>query len=172
MDRAEELYRRFLAGDNAAFEDIVRLYRENLIFFLMRTVDIHTAEDIAEDAFVELLLHPKRYNFSVSLKTYLFSIARHKASTYRTKRGRETDIDENSDYGEPSVESAVADSDEKRRLYEAIERLPKEKKSAVWLFYFEGQSYAEIARIMGKKPRQIETLLVSARELLKQYMEN
>ena len=172
MESAEALYRRFLDGDNAAFEDIVRLYRENLIFFLLRTVDIHTAEDIAEDAFVELLLHPKRFNFSVSLKTYLFSIARHKAATYKTKRGRETEIDENASCDEPSVESFVADSDEKRRLYEAVEKLPKDKKSAVWLFYFENQSYAEIAKVMGKKPRQIESMLVSARSLLKQYMES
>ena len=98
MDSAENLYRRFLSGDEAAFEDIVRLYRENLIYFLTRTVDIHTAEDIAEDAFVELLLHPKRYNFSVSLKTYLFAIAKHKAQTYGRKRAREAELDENAGY--------------------------------------------------------------------------
>ena len=172
MDSAENLYRRFLSGDGSAFEDIVRMYRENLIYFLSRTVDIHTAEDLAEDAFVELLLHPKRYNFSVSLKTYLFAVAKHKAQTYNRKRRRETELDENSEYDCRSVEDTVADTDEKRRLYEAIEKLPKDKRSAVWLFYFEDQSYAEIARIMGKKPRQIETMLVSARVLLKRYMES
>ena len=171
MDGAEALYRRYLDGDNSAFEDIVRLYRENLIYFLMRSVDIHAAEDIAEDAFVELLLHPRRYNFSVSLKTYLFAIARHKALTYKARRGRETEIYESMACDEPSVDVTVADTDEKRRLYEAIDRLPPDRKSAVWLFYFENLSYAEIAKIMGKKTRQIETILVSARELLKQYME-
>ncbi len=171
MDGAEELYRRFLDGDTSAFEKIVMMYRENLIFFLSRTVDPHTAEDIAEDAFVELLLHPKRFNFSVSLKTYLFAIARHKASTHRKKRLREAEIDENSDYGCGSVESAVIDSDEKRRLYEAIEKLPGDKRVAVTLFYFENMSYAEIAGITGKKTRQVETALVAARKLLKEYME-
>ena len=172
MDSAENLYRRFLSGDQTAFEDIVRLYRENLIYFLSRTVDIHTAEDIAEDAFVELLLHPKRYNFSVSLKTYLFAVAKHKAQTHNRKRMREAELDENAEYDAQSVENTVADTDEKRRLYEAIEKLPREKRSVVWLFYFENQSYAEIGRIIGKKPRQIETMLVSARNLLKEYMEN
>ena len=172
MDSAENLYRRYLSGDMGAFEDVVRMYRENLIYFLSRTVDIHTAEDIAEDAFVEMLLHPKRYDFSVSLKTYLFAIAKHKALSHNRKRRRETELDENAGYDSPSIEDAVADSDEKRRLYEAIEKLPQEKRSAVWLFYFEDQSYAEIARIMGKRPRQIETMLVSARGLLKRYMES
>ncbi|MCR5485088.1 MAG: RNA polymerase subunit sigma-24, partial [Clostridiales bacterium] len=80
MDNGASSYRRFLEGDNDAFTEIVKLYRENLIFFINRYVhDLDSAEDISEDVFVELLVHKHRYNFKTSFKTYLFSIARHKA---------------------------------------------------------------------------------------------
>ena len=85
----ESLYRQYLLGEKTAFDGIVELYRENLIFFINRyTGDLDAAEDLSQDAFLELLLHPKRYDFRVSLKTYLFTIARNKAFNYLKKRGR------------------------------------------------------------------------------------
>ena len=43
-------------------EELVEEYREGLIHFIFRYVrDAHMAEDLAEDVFVELLLHPDRF---------------------------------------------------------------------------------------------------------------
>lgn len=53
MDKGAELYRRFLDGDEAAFEEIMTLYRDGLILFIDRFVrDLHAAEDISVDCFV------------------------------------------------------------------------------------------------------------------------
>ncbi len=80
MDNGAASYRRFIDGDQEAFGEIVDLYRENLIFFIHRYVnDLDTAEDLAEDAFVELIVHPERFEGKSSLKTFLFAIARNKA---------------------------------------------------------------------------------------------
>ena len=50
MDNGESSYRRFLDGENDAFGEILDMYRENLIFFINRTVnDLAVAEDIAAD---------------------------------------------------------------------------------------------------------------------------
>ena len=91
----ESLYRRYLSGDKAAFDGIVDLYRENLIFFIARyTGDLDAAEDLSQDAFLELLLHPRRYDFRVTLKTYLFTIARNKAINYIKKQKRVMPLDD------------------------------------------------------------------------------
>lgn len=75
MDNGASSYRRFLEGDQSAFDEILILYKDHLIFFLNGFVhNLTVAEDLAADAFAYLLLHPKRYDFSVSLKTYLFMI--------------------------------------------------------------------------------------------------
>ena len=80
MDNGASSYRRYLDGDEAAFDEILRLYRDNLTFFINRYVhDLDAAEDLAIDTFMYLIVHRLRYNFRTPLKTYLFMIARSRA---------------------------------------------------------------------------------------------
>ena len=68
MDNGASSYRRFLDGDESAFDEIMKELFDNLVFFINRYVnDIHTAEDIAIDAFADLIVHRRRYNFKVTL---------------------------------------------------------------------------------------------------------
>ena len=77
MDSGAQNYRRYLDGDETAFDAILEELYSPLVFFLRRfSVDLDTAEDIAMDVFAELVLHPRRYNFKVSLKTYLFMLGK------------------------------------------------------------------------------------------------
>ena len=88
MDNGASSYRRFLNGDESAFDEIMERYFDSLIFFINRYVcDLHAAEDIAIDVFSDILVHPHRYNFKVTLKTYLFMIGRSRALNY-IKRNR------------------------------------------------------------------------------------
>lgn len=58
MDRGASNYRRFLDGDESAFDDIVNEYRMGLIMFINRYVhDIEASEDIAIDVFMHLFIH-------------------------------------------------------------------------------------------------------------------
>lgn len=50
MDNGASSYRRFLDGDESAFDEIMKELFDNLVFFIDRYVhDIHAAEDIAID---------------------------------------------------------------------------------------------------------------------------
>lgn len=91
MDNGADSYRRYLDGEQEAFGEIVDLYRENLIFFIHRYVNnLDTAEDLAEDVFVELIVHPGRFEGKSSLKTFVFAIARNKAIDWLRKHTRMT----------------------------------------------------------------------------------
>lgn len=58
MDNGAYNYRRFLEGNESAFVEIMNEYREGLIFFINRYLnDLHAAEDISMDCFVDLLVH-------------------------------------------------------------------------------------------------------------------
>ena len=120
MDNGAASYRRFIDGDQEAFGEIVDLYRENLIFFIHRYVnDLDTAEDLAEDAFVELIVHPERFEGKSSLKTFLFAIARNKAVDWlrKHKRMKPVPLDEIGEIADlRTLEQAVAAEDRKRRL--------------------------------------------------------
>jgi len=173
MNNGESSYRRYLDGDNTAFEEIVRLYLDSLVFFVDRYVhDIHTAEDIAMDAFAYLIIYPKRYNFKTSLKTYLFMLGRSRAIDYVRRRGKLqftplTGAEQEDLY---SLEEAVIADEAKKNLSRAIEELPDDMKAAVHLVYFEGQSYEEAGRVLKKNKKQIANLLCRAKVILKEKL--
>ena len=94
MDILTELYMRYREGDERAFDELVLSVKDGLIYYVNRYVkDIHTAEDISEDVFVSLLMHPKRFSGDSSVKTYLYTIGRNKAID-RLRRNRRTQVDE------------------------------------------------------------------------------
>ena len=87
MDAAANSYRRFLDGDESAFEEIMQELFCGLVFFINGFVhDPHAAEDIAINAFSDLVVHRHRYNFRVSLKTYLYMVGRSRALDYLRRR--------------------------------------------------------------------------------------
>ena len=88
MDAAANSYRRFLDGDDSAFEEIMQELFCGLVFFINGFVhDPHAAEDIAIDAFSDLVVHRHRYNFQVSLKTYLYMVGRSRGGAAGLFRG-------------------------------------------------------------------------------------
>ena len=175
MNNGESSYRRFLGGDETAFVEIVDEYRESLIFFLCRYVgDLHAAEDLAEDVFVEVLLHPKRYRFQCALKTWLFTIGRNKAVDFLRKASRLhlVPLDEAERIAEVTgLEEAVLDSEEKRQLNQAMDRIPEDYRMALHLVYFEELSYEEAGKVMKKNRKQVENLVYRGKQSLRKILE-
>ncbi|MBQ8496730.1 MAG: sigma-70 family RNA polymerase sigma factor [Clostridia bacterium] len=172
MNNGESSYRRFLDGDEAAFEEIVRTYREGLIFFTQRIVgDEMTAEDIAIDVFADVLMHRYRYHFKVSLKTYLYTLARSRAIDHIRRKKRFGTVSlsdaeyEISDTDSP--EDTVFSDEQKERVHLALRQLPEDMRLAVHLIYFEELSYEETAKIMKKTKKQVDNLLYRAKNLLR-----
>lgn len=97
MDHGASSYRRYLDGDESAFDEIVKELFDPLVFFIDQYVrDVYAAEDIAIDVFADVVAHPKRYNFKVTLKTYLFMLGKSRALNYIKHRRslRESAIDD------------------------------------------------------------------------------
>lgn len=175
MDNAAAIYQRFLNGDQDAFEEIIDLYRENLIFFLHRFINnLDTAEDLAEDVFVEVLVYPDRFKGKSSLKTYLFAIARNKAVDWIRHHSRlnivSLDVAENLAEA-ATIEEAVLKSDEQRRLADAMESIKEDYKVALHLVYLEEMSYDEAGKIMKKTRKQVENLVYRGKKALKMVLE-
>ena len=172
MDNGASSYRRFLDGDESAFYDIMKELFHGLVFFIDRFVhDTHAAEDIAIDAFSDLIVHRRRYNFKVSLKTYLYMVGRSRALDY-VKHRRVIEFVELSeaqslaDEGKTLEEAVLAD-ERKRVVNAAVARLPEDMRVAVHLIFFEGMTYEEAARVMKKNRKQVDNLLYRAKKELR-----
>ena len=170
----ESSYRRFLDGDESAASEIIREYKEGLIFFIYRYVKNESvAEDIAIDAFSELFVKKHRYNFKVSLKTYLFMIAKCRALNYirRNKTIVMTELTGNEVDNTLTPESHILKKEQNLIIHNALSSLDKDMRSAVHLVYFENMSYRDAAKIMGKNEKQIANLLYRAKGKLRTILD-
>ena len=170
MDNGASSYRRFLSGDEQAFDAIMEELFYPLVFFIDRYVqDVHTAEDIAMDVFSELIVHKHRYNFKVSLKTYLFMLGRSRALDCLRHRKVLTMVELTDAMGEDSVtlEELVLKDQLQYRVHQALNQLPEQLRTAVHLVYFEDLSYEEAAKVMKKNRKQVDNLLYRAKKELR-----
>ena len=171
MDNGASSYRRFLDGDESAFDEIMKELFDNLVFFIDRYVhDIHAAEDIAIDTFSDLVVNRHRYNFKVTLKTYLFMLGRSRALNY-IKHRKVIDFVELSEADKMSeqetLEEIVLVDERKRVVNNALSSLSDDMRVVIHLIYFEALSYDEAAKVMKKKRKQVDNLLYRAKKELR-----
>lgn len=175
MDNGASSYRRYLSGDEDAFREIVQAYFDSLVFFVERYVqDYAAAEDIALDAFTQLVVNKHRYNFKVSLKTYLFMIGRSRALDYIKHRGKLSMIELSEAEqvcATPSMEEVLLKDERKLAVNQALEQLSEQMRIAVHLVYFEELSCEDAARIMKKNTKQVYNLLYRAKNTLRTILE-
>lgn len=175
-DAGADLYRRWLGGDGTAFDKIIEVYHDALIFFVYGTVkNFADAEDIAADVFADLIVHPKRYSFGCSFKTYLFSVARNKAVDRIRHRRRFSDEDINESAESISDGKLLEDkliADEKAKaVRDALKEINPEYASVLRLTYFYGFSGDEVCFIMNKNKKQMANLLYRGKESLRKALE-
>ena len=168
----EESYAAFCAGEAQAFDAVMRELQQPLTAFLQGYVhSCESAEDLAEETFVELLVHKGRFRGQSSLKTYVFSVARHKAIDHirREQRRSSVPIDEIGERAseEPGPEEQIAARERTEAIAHAIGALPGEYREVLRLLYIERLRYDEIADVMKKGKKQVDNLAYRARGALR-----
>ena len=169
MDNGASSYRRFLNGDESAFDEIMKELFDNLVFFVDRYVhDIHAAEDIAIDAFSDLVVNKHRYNFKVTLKTYLFMLGRSRALNYIKHRKVINFVElteaDNISAEQETLEEIILADERKRIVNNALNSLTDDMRVVVHLIYFEDLTYDEAAKVMKKNRKQVDNLLYRAKK--------
>ena len=172
MDNGASSYRRFLNGDESAFESIMKELFYGLVFFIDGFVhDTHAAEHLAIDVFSDLVVHRHRYNFKVSLKTYLYMVGRSRALDYLKHRKVLSFVELSQAHtladDAAVLEETVLAGQRKRQVNAAIARLPEDMRIAVHLVYFEEMTYEEAAKVMRKNRKQVDNLLYRAKKELR-----
>jgi len=174
----EELYRRFLAGDSNAFEDLVALYEDELSRFINGIVhDRHETKHLTIEAFAQLALGGKGYSGKAALKTYLFTIGKNLATRYVRTRGKEKHISFEEALGtfvdgSDSPYEFMEREENRRLVHEALQELKAEYHAVLALLYFEDMSYREAGQSMKKSENQVKHLAYRAKKALKKRLED
>ena len=175
MGEGELAYKKFQNGDDSSLEIIVRLYRADVTAYAMSIVhNRFAAEDVAAEVFCYVVLHRKKYNFSVPLKYYLLMICRSRAYDYCRKEKKYVGLDDSillKTSGDDVTEKLLG-KERESALYRAIGGLPADMRSAVYLVYFEEMSYDDAAKIMKVSRKKVDNLLYLAKQKLRTILKD
>ena len=156
----EQLVARAQAGDNRAFDLLVRKYQSRIIQLCNRLVGDADSMDVAQEAFIKAFRALKGFRGQSAFYTWLYRIAINTSKNHlvaRKRRPSYQDIDVQdaelfghtehlSDVDTPEAELL---SDEiRQKVGEVIAGLPADLRQAITLRELEGLSYEEIAEAM------------------------
>jgi RNA polymerase sigma-70 factor, ECF subfamily len=153
-DAIDALIQRCLAGDQVAWEQIVRQHWRKVFNIAYKFTGKHDeAEDLTQDVFLKIFKSLDTFDRRANFQTWLVSVSRNLCiDHYRSVRKERETIDRAVDPGElapvaptTSPHTALEQRDRVALLRKAMDHLPPTLRSAVLLRDIQELSYQEIA---------------------------
>lgn len=163
--RDEELLAEFLAGQPESYELLVRRHSTELYRFLVRfTGSATAAEDLVQDAFLQVYLSAESFDRSRKFKPWLFTIAANKARDWMRSRGRRPEVPLDAHVGSSQDEgqrymdfladavtnpSESLEEEEDRELVRSVlAGMPDHLREVLILGYYHRLPYKVIAEVL------------------------
>ena len=169
MENDEQLIAEALAGDENAFNEIVRRYLKIVYNFLLPfTKDSANAEDIAQETFIKIWKNLFRYKKERgSFKAWILTIARNTALDFLKKKkavplsffedAEGNNPFENIDDEKPLPDEVLEKKDIAERMEKVLKEIPERFQSVLLLYYKEGFNLTEIAEILGSPVNTVKS---------------
>ena len=173
------LVERVQRGDKRAFDLLVLRYQHRIQALVSRYIrDQDEVLDVVQDAFLKAYRALPRFRGESQFYTWLYRIAINTAKNHLVARARrppaaDVDAEEAEFYGGSealtdvaSPEREMAGEQLKQAVFNALEALPEDLRTAVSLREFEGLAYEEIAEIMECPVGTVRSRIFRAREAI------
>jgi RNA polymerase sigma-70 factor (ECF subfamily) len=161
-----ELLKRYAAGDEGAFQELVGQYKDSVYAFLRRFLnDRDLVDDVFQETFMQLYVSRDTFDQSKPLRPWLFTIAANKAKDAlrrhqrvdATNLGSMFDSEEHSiddvlntlDYDEHMPYDDLIREETAAQVKRVVARMPVKLREILILAYFHKFPYAQIAGILG-----------------------
>ena len=185
MDTDEILLERSKAGDRDAFDGLMTRYQSKIYSLALRlTGDVHEAEDVLQDTFLQVLRKQATFRGESKFSTWLYRVATNTAlMNIRSKRQSETSplesclpqFDGNGLHKRLDVDYSAAgrveETVERRELMhhvrEALAQLPAIYRVAFVLYDLQQLSANEAAEVAGVDAAAIRQRVHRARLMLR-----
>lgn len=160
------VWQRFIEGDD---ESLIYIYRKyiNLLFrygqqFSKRSVFV---EDCIQELFCELIDKRSRLSAADSIKGYLFASLKRRIVRALKKEEKIQLEEEGFVFSFSEIPLSMTDHLKEQDLtiiYQKINLLPSSQRETIFLYFYEGLSYAEMAQVMNVKVATARTLTYRA----------
>lgn len=175
-----EVVKRVQAGDVAAFDILMRKYRERLFGVVYNlTSNREDTADLVQDAFIKAFQAINRFHGQSAFFTWLYKIAVNTALSHlRKNKLRQFFSLEKIQEDDPSskiladlTDKSGADRDAylrelQEKLNEAMQKLSIKHRTVITLFEIDGLSHAEIAEVMECSEGTVRSRLHYAKQFL------
>jgi len=163
------------AGDRSAFARLVTRYRGLVSAISLATVGhVATSEDIAQDVFLAAWKDLGSLRNPASFLPWLRQLTRHRAlDTLRSRRRPDRrGLVANSTLEavvdpRPDAQQGLLEDERTRTVVLALEVLPDDAREVLTLYYREGQSLGQVARLLGLREDTVKKRLSRARAALR-----
>ena len=151
-----ELIKRFNAGDDAAFNEIVKKYQKKIYWHARRMTGNHLdADEVVQEVLIVIYDNLKKFRFQSSLYTWIYRITSTRTLNFlnRSKVKRFLGI-EDSNASELQSGDDIIDNFEQREKFAKMEKklqqLPEKQREVFIMRNFDDMSYKEISEITGR----------------------
>jgi len=163
-------------GDEAAFAQIVRIYKDKIVNYLCQlTGDYQRAVELSQETFLRVYFKAGKYRPIAPLSSWIYAIASNLAKTDLKRRRRASvvsleDLPPAMEASTPSDEAS--DSGLVGNLRRALEALSPRYRIPIVLKDMEGYSQEEIAAIIKRPVGTVKARISRGRNLLKKQLES
>lgn len=173
----QELMRQVQAGDEMAFSEIIKRYKNKIVNFLWQlTGNYQVAVELSQETFMRVYFKADKYKPVAPLSSWIYTIASNLAKTEMKRSHRVTMVsldDENYRFSErTAAKENPEDSGLSKKMRQALDSLHPRYRVPVILKDLEGFSQEEIAEILKKPLGTIKARISRGRSHLKKELEN
>lgn len=162
------------AGETQAFEALYQRYHARVYQYLrMRTYDDTLAEEVLADVMVAVWKSAGNFKGGSQVSTWIFGIARNKIMDVFRQRtraeSRSVNLAEEAGLPDPGVnlEEEVDQKTTGALVQNALTKLSKEHQEIIYLAFFEGMPYQDIATLINASVNTVKTRVFYAKQKLK-----
>ena len=151
-------------NDTNRLEALIDQYENTLLRAALAILgDPYEAEDAVQDTFLRWLEKRPEFRDGGHEKAWLLTVCANGCKSRLRAMKRRPTIELLDIYPAPDGDSGA--------VAEAVFALPANQRAAVHLFYYEGYSTEEIARMLGQRPGTVRSHLSRARETLRRELK-
>jgi RNA polymerase sigma-70 factor (ECF subfamily) len=188
-----QLLARLLAGEAAAFDELVRNHHAPMKRFAAAMIGDAQAEEVVQEAWLAAIRHLGEFKARSSLKTWLFTIVGNEARSRLRKGRREVFIEDqpggdtlfdsgrfagDGHWAQPpglwhddSPEALLSHEDFRLCLEKSLQNLPETQRTALMLRDHDEMSLEDICNVLAISASNVRVLIHRARTRLYMMVE-
>jgi RNA polymerase sigma-70 factor (ECF subfamily) len=167
-------------GDKVAFEEFYQRYKKQVFTYIYRFVNKYElAEELTQETFINAYMHLDTYSEKGKPLAWIYTIASNLSKNALKSRFIKSEVSLDAPLPESDgninmldvlentkeqPELIIRSKEVVSKIQEVIDSLPLEYKQILLLCDIQGQSYQDVAQILGCKPSTVGSRLFRARK--------